>query len=92
MCDFIIKSQVNIEYIRIVALFVLQKLDLKMLSKVLQTSDVSCFGNSFMATECISKLSRYITEQINIVQHNMIRFKFASSFYLSKLFKLNLVA
>ena len=36
MCYFIIQSQLNIEYIRIVALFVLQTLDLKMMSNFLQ--------------------------------------------------------
>ena len=43
MCYFIIESQLNIEYIRIVALFVLQTLDLKMMSNVLQTSERQLF-------------------------------------------------
>ena len=46
MCYFIIERQLNIEYIRVVALFVLNKFDLK-------RQKVCCFGNSFMATECI---------------------------------------
>ena len=52
MCYFIIERKVNIENISCVALFVLQKLDLKMMSNVLQTSERQFFGNSFMATEC----------------------------------------
>ena len=52
MYYFIIERQIIIENVIVIALFVLQKLDLKMVSNVLQTSDVSCFGNSFMATGC----------------------------------------
>ena len=40
----IIERQLNIEYIRVVALFVLQKLDLKMMSNFLQMSERWLFG------------------------------------------------
>ena len=40
MCDFIIERQLNIEHIRVVALFVLQKLGLKKMPNVVQTSVV----------------------------------------------------
>ena len=43
MCYYIIERQLNIEYKIVVALFVLQKLDLKMMSKVLQTSERQLF-------------------------------------------------
>ena len=59
-CDFIQvfvftrNLHLNIEYIiRVVALSVLQKLDLKMMFNYCKRQNVSCFGNSFMASECI---------------------------------------
>ena len=51
-CYFIIERQFNVGYIRAVALFVLQKLDLKMILTFSKRQNVSCFANSFMATEC----------------------------------------
>ena len=56
MCYFIIDGQLNIEYVRVVALFVLQKLGLE---------KISCFGNSFMATEytkhdCPPTIGRFV--------------------------------
>ena len=45
MCYFTIERQLNIEYITVVALFVLQKLevDLKMMSNFLQKSERQLF-------------------------------------------------
>ena len=43
MSYFIIERQLNIEYIIVVALFVLQKLDLKMMPNVVQTSERQLF-------------------------------------------------
>ena len=73
MCYFIIERQLNIEYIRVVALFVLRKFSLKKMPNVVQTSErqnVSCFGNSFMATEC-SCIKQYVV--ITFILH-YIRF------------------
>ena len=50
-CYFIIERQLNIEYIRVVAVFVLRKLGLKKMYIVLQTTERHCFGNSLMAIE-----------------------------------------
>ena len=58
---FIIERQLNIEHVRVVA-FVLRKLGLKKMSNVLQSQNVSCFGNSFMATDCMSFSSTEISD------------------------------
>ena len=55
MWYFVIYRQLNIEYIRVVALFVLRKLGLKKCLTFCKRQNVGCFGNSFMATECTSQ-------------------------------------
>ena len=69
-----IKRQLNIEYIRVVALFVLQKLDLKNKSNVLQTSERQLFWKLIYVKYLVGRWRKHQSQAAKywpILQSNM---------------------
>ena len=99
MCYFIIERQLVIEYKIVIALFVLQKLDLKMVSNVLQTSKRQLFWEliyghctydtmAFYLRQYLFKASSCLTLKAKIAADDIL---FFFNFYLLKKIRLDVL-